>query len=72
MSEECVSVLNETDWDVHRGIKCIRLRELLKQHRVNIESTDWIGTLKKFNWNVRQASNYLIATQGSPEGSTEV
>jgi hypothetical protein len=67
-----VDVLNQTEWDVHRGIKCIRLRELLRQHRVGIESTDWIDTLKKFNWNVRQASNFLIATQGSSEGSTEV
>ena len=57
---------------MHRGIKCIRLRELLKQHRVSLESTDWIATLKRFNWNVRQASNFLIATQGSSEGSTEV
>lgn len=66
-----MEVLNQTEWDVHRGIKCIRLREVLKQHRVNIESMDWVSTLKKFNWNVRQASNFLIATQAS-EGSTEV
>ena len=71
-SEECVELLNLTEWDVHRSIKCVRLREILKQHRVNIESVDWLCTLKKFNWNVRQTSNYLIATQGSSEGSTEV
>jgi len=71
--QECVGILNQTEWDVHRGIKCIRLREALKQHCIPIDMDyNWIHTLKKYNWNVRQASNYLIATQGSSEGSTEV
>lgn len=70
--EECVDLLNRTDWDVHRAIKAVRLREALRTHRVTLSECDWIGTLRKFNWNVRQASNYLIATQGSSEGTTEV
>ena len=71
-AEECLEILNQTEWDVHRGIKCVRLRQTLKQHNIPLVDFDWIQTLKKYNWNVRQASNYLIVTLGSNEGSTEV
>jgi len=70
-AEECVEILEGTKWDVHRAIKCIRLRETLKSHSIRLEC-NWIEMLSKFNWNIRQASNYLIATQGLPEDTTEV
>lgn len=69
--DECMEILKGTDWDVHKAIKCIRLRETLKAHSINVDC-DWVEMLAKFNWNIRQASNYLIATQGLPEDTTEV
>lgn len=69
--EECAQILDSTDWDIHRAIKCIRLRQQLRSHNIMVEC-DWSKMLSKFNWNIRQASNYLIATQGVPEDTTEV
>ena len=71
-SEECIELLSKTSWDVHRAIKCVRLKRMLSSHNVDLQDCDWIEKLKQFNWNVRQASNYLIATRGSSDGSTEV
>lgn len=68
--DECVTILNDTDWDVHRAIKCVRLRQSLRAQSYNME-VDWAKMLSKFNWNVRQTTNYLIATQGS-NTTTEV
>ena len=48
-----------------------RLRQQLRSHAIDVEC-DWAKMLAKFNWNIRQASNYLIATQGVPEDTTEV
>jgi hypothetical protein len=70
-AEECVNILEGTSWDVHKAIKCIRLRQILRKHSVNLDC-NWIEMLTKFNWNIRQASNYLIATHGLPEDTTEV
>ncbi|CAG2167826.1 unnamed protein product, partial [Oppiella nova] len=70
-SEECAKILHSTDWDVHKAIKCIRLRQQLRSHAIDVEC-DWAVMLAKFNWNIRQASNYLIATQGVPGDATEM
>ncbi|KAH9426503.1 hypothetical protein DERP_013685 [Dermatophagoides pteronyssinus] len=70
-AEECAKILDSTDWDIHKAIKCIRLRQQLRSHNINVDC-DWSKMLTKFNWNIRQASNYLIATQGVPEDTTEV
>ncbi|RWS30640.1 tyrosine-protein kinase PR2-like protein [Leptotrombidium deliense] len=70
-AEECIHILHETNWNVHNAIKCIRLRETLKMHSIFLDC-NWAEMLAKFNWNVRQASNYLIATQCLPEDTTEV
>ncbi|CAG2119098.1 unnamed protein product [Medioppia subpectinata] len=70
-SEECAKILHSTDWDVHKAIKCIRLRQQLRTHSIEVDC-DWAVMLAKFNWNIRQASNYLIATQGVPGDATEV
>ena len=48
-----------------------RLQQQLRSHSIEAEC-DWALMLAKFNWNIRQASNYLIATQGVPEDTTEV
>lgn len=70
-AHECMDILQCTQFDVHKAIKCIRLRETLKNHSIYLEC-NWVEMLSKFNWNIRQASNYLIATQGLPEDTTEV
>ncbi|RWS16232.1 Tyrosine-protein kinase PR2-like protein [Dinothrombium tinctorium] len=70
-ADECMDILHDTNWNVHNAIKCIRLRETLKLHSIYL-NCNWAEMLAKFNWNVRQASNYLIATQGLPEDTTEV
>lgn len=54
-----------------RAIKCVRLRQQLRNHNINIEC-DWAKALAKFNWNVRQSTNYLIATHSSADDTTEV
>lgn len=68
-SEECIELLSKTGWDVHKAIKCARLKRKLVSHNVDLNDFDWIDKLKQFNWNCHQAFNYLIATLGS---STEV
>lgn len=69
--KECVDILEGCSWDIHKGIKCIRLRETLRSHSIKLEC-NWVEMLTRFNWNIRQASNYLIATHGLPEDTTEV
>lgn len=71
-AEECIQLLSSTSWDVHNAIKCVRLKRMLLSHNVDISEYDWIDKLKQSNWNIRQVSNYLIATRGSSDGSTEV
>ncbi|XP_015790964.1 tyrosine-protein kinase PR2 isoform X1 [Tetranychus urticae] len=70
-TEECIKILRTTGCDIHKAIKCVRLRETLKSHSIDIDC-NWAEMLARFNWNMRQASNYLIATQGLPEDTTEV
>ncbi|XP_053202708.1 activated Cdc42 kinase-like [Panonychus citri] len=70
-TEECIRILRTTGCDIHKAVKCVRLRETLKNHSINIDC-NWAEMLARFNWNIRQASNYLIATQGLPEDTTEV
>ncbi len=53
------------------SMNCQRLRQQLRSHNIDVEC-NWAQMLAKFNWNIRQASNYLIATQGVPEDTTEV
>lgn len=69
--EECAQILSATEWDIHKAIKCVRLRQQLRSHNITVEC-NWAQMLAKFNWNIRHASNYLIATQGVPEDTTEV
>lgn len=68
---ECAQILDTTEWDIHKAIKCVRLRQQLRSHNIEV-TCDWAQMLTKFNWNLRQASNYLIATRGVPEDTTEV
>lgn len=68
-AEECAEILDETQ-DIHKAIKCIRLREQLRAHSIRTDC-NWIEMLARFNWNIRQASNYLIATRGE-DRATEV
>lgn len=70
LADECVELLKRTGGDVHKAIKCVRLRQMLNSRSISLDC-NWIETLEKYKWNVRQASNYLIATQG-PENATEV
>lgn len=68
--EECLVALNETEWDIHKAIKYTRLQCLLNSHLVHVEN--FKQTLIRCNWNVQQAANYLLATHGIAEDTTEV
>lgn len=48
-----------------------RLRQQLRSHNIDVDC-NWAEMLNKFNWNIRQAFNYLLATRGVPEDTTEV
>ncbi|XP_055938737.1 activated Cdc42 kinase-like isoform X1 [Argiope bruennichi] len=68
--EECLSALNETDWDVHTAIKYLQLQCILNSHMIPTHNVK--QTLAKCNWDVRQAANYLLATHNVNEDTTEV
>lgn len=68
--EECVGALNETDWDVHKAIKYLKLQLMLNDHLISIDNCK--QTLMSCSWDVQKAYNYLMATYGIVEDSTEV
>lgn len=68
--EECLTALNETDWDVHTAIKYLQLQCILNSHLIPTHNLK--QTLVKCNWDVRQAANYLLATHNVNEDTTEV
>lgn len=68
--EECLAALNETDWDMHKAIKYMRLQCILNSHMIPIKNLK--QTLVKCSWDVRQAANYLLATHNVNEDTTEV
>lgn len=67
---ECLIALNETDWDMHRAIKYMKLQCILNSHMIPIKNLK--QTLVKCSWDVRQAANYLLATHNVGEDTTEV
>ncbi|XP_035218057.1 activated Cdc42 kinase-like [Stegodyphus dumicola] len=68
--EECLVALNETDWDMHKAIKYMRLQCILNSHMIPLQNLK--QTLVKCSWDVRQAANYLLATHNVNEDTTEV
>nr|XP_042910859.1 activated Cdc42 kinase-like [Parasteatoda tepidariorum] len=68
--EECISALNETDWDMHKAIKLMRLQCILTTHGIPTDNIK--QRLVKCSWDVRQAANYLLATHNVSEETTEV
>lgn len=68
--EECLVALNEVEWDVHKAIKWLRLQRHLGQHAVSPDNST--QALVRCNWNVQQAANYLLATRGTIDDTTEV
>lgn len=69
--EECVIILDSAKWDVHRAIKCVRLRQQIRQHNIFVEC-NWAELLEKFRWNVRHACNYYIANKNIPPDGINV
>ncbi|XP_023230389.1 tyrosine-protein kinase PR2-like [Centruroides sculpturatus] len=69
-SEECVVALNETNWDVQKAIKYLRLQCILSSYLITVENSKQI--LIRCNWDVQQAANYLLATHSTSEDTTEV
>uniref|UniRef100_T1ISC4 non-specific protein-tyrosine kinase n=1 Tax=Strigamia maritima TaxID=126957 RepID=T1ISC4_STRMM len=68
--EDCVATLNETDWDVHKAIKYMKLQTLLR-NELSCDS-NCKQTLVNCDWDVQKAYSYLLATYGVTEDSTEV
>ncbi|KAH6933690.1 hypothetical protein HPB50_017648 [Hyalomma asiaticum] len=73
-AEECLVALNEVDWDVHKGIKWLRLQQQLQQrHGLAFPADTCSRALEQSGWNVLQATNLLRATQASTlDDTTEV
>lgn len=71
-AEECLVALNEVDWDVHKGIKWLRLQQQLQQrHGLAFPADACAHALEQSGWNVLQASNLLRATRALDD-TTEV
>lgn len=72
-AEECLVALNEVDWDVHKGIKWLRLQQQLQQrHGLAFPADACARALEQSGWNVLQASNLLRATRSTLDDTTEV
>ncbi|GAB6019108.1 hypothetical protein CHUAL_000729 [Chamberlinius hualienensis] len=69
-AEECVDALNETDWDVHRAIKYLKLQLMLSSNFINTDNCK--QTLMSCSWDVQKAYNYFLTTYGTIDDSTEV
>lgn len=64
--------LNEVDWDVHKGIKWLRLQQQLQQrHGLAFPAEACSHALEQSGWNVLHATNFLRATQALDD-TTEV
>lgn len=71
-AEECLVALNEVDWDVHKGIKWLRLQQQLQQrHGLAFPADACARALEQSGWNVLQATNLLRATRALDD-TTEV
>ena len=71
-SEECLQVLKQCEWDVHKAIKVIQLKETLKQQLIVINDCDWIQILTKYNWQVNIAVSHFVAKQTIGDHTTAV
>ena len=69
-SDECLETLKTVNFEVHKAIKIIQLREALKQQSIAVENYDWIEILTKSNWQLRSAINQCIAKQSNDVGTT--
>ncbi|XP_037512501.1 activated Cdc42 kinase-like [Rhipicephalus sanguineus] len=71
-AEECLVALNEVDWDVHKGIKWLRLQQQLRQrHGLAFPADACSHALEQSGWNILQATDLLRATQALDD-TTEV
>lgn len=66
----CVGALNETEWDVHKAIKYLKLQLLLSHQLVSAASCK--QTLMSCNWDVQKALRYLQSAFDVADDSTEV
>ena len=69
-SDDCLETLKTVNFEVHKAIKIIQLRETLKQQSITVENCDWIEILTKANWQLRAAINYCIAKQSNGDSGT--
>lgn len=69
-SEDCLETLKTVNFEVHKAIKIIQLRETLKQQSIAVENCNWIEILTKTNWQIRAAINHCIAQQSADDGTT--
>jgi len=62
--EDCMYALEDTKWDVHLAIKLLKLKQLLSTGLADKNHSKKI--LLRYQWNVEEAANYLLA---NPPGS---
>ena len=70
-SEECVAALTNTEWDVHRAIKLVRLRLLLQTHLLS-PNDNMCEILAQCDWDVQRAASFILATDAPNSDTTEV
>lgn len=64
-SDDCLEALKKTNFDIHKAIKIIQVREMLRQQSIAVENCNWIEILTKTNWQTTAAVNYCIAQQSA-------
>lgn len=70
--EECLVALNEVDWDVHKGIKWLRLQQQLQGAQAPSAPEQSTRALVQCNWNVQQAATFLRSAHVAIDDTTEV
>ncbi|XP_008483260.1 activated Cdc42 kinase-like isoform X1 [Diaphorina citri] len=60
--DQCVSILNAVDWNIHRAIKLTRLEMLLEDNHCNgMDRQGQVSALESAAWDVTKAATMLIS-----------
>lgn len=72
--EECLASLDETEWDVHKAIKLIKLRSLLSATHPHLSGHSQLlkESLNNCCWDVARAAAHLISQAANSEDCTRV
>ncbi len=72
--DECLTALDEADWDVHKAIKLFKLRSLLATTHPHLTSHGQLlkESLNQSCWDVARAAAHLISQAANSEDCTRV